>query len=292
MSTTNPGYERPRAPGLTGMPEDGSVVQETLARDGAAKVGRVLAPEQIGQIKSWLEVREADEALVQDLQPSFDIALDGRRRLGKIRRLFWSDRRFWADIFVKSRILDVVSELIGPGATLLFHTGFLKPAAMGSEMTLHQDQGVTPWDLPYVLTMWIAITPSRKSNGCIIGYPGSHRNGLIAHTLDDGTVVERTGARTALPALPSISPSYFNGRTPMHYELEPGEAAVWHHFFVHGSAENRSGMDRQGIALVFADASRPGYVSPDLDYSGRKMEPLSLEEIRSLAQADPAHRTR
>jgi Phytanoyl-CoA dioxygenase (PhyH) len=256
-------------------------VRDGLARDGVAKVGSVLNPAHIERILRWLDTREADSGLLTDLQPTFDVAADGRRRISKIRRLFWSDPQFWADLFVTSRILDVATGLAGPEATLLFHTGFLKPGGIGSEMTLHQDQGVTPWDLPYVITMWIAVTPSTLANGCIIGYPGSHRQGLIPHALEDGTVVDRSAA--ALRALPSIPAARFAGETPMPYELQPGEAVAWHHFFVHGSAENRSGMDRKGIALVFADASRPGFVAPDVDFSGRRMEPISVAAIRALA---------
>lgn len=255
---------------------------DALAEDGIAKVGTVLSTEQIASILQWLDARETPgDELVKGLQPFFDVSPDGQRRLGKIRRLFWSDPRFWADVFVKSRILDSAVDLVGPGATLLFHTAFMKPGSFGSEVTLHQDQGVTPWDLPYVITMWIALTPSKVANGCVIGYPGSHRQGLIPHVLSDGTVLDRSNPKVT--SWPSIPPSRFIHDTPVPYELEPGEAVAWHHFFVHGSRENRSAIDRRGIALVFADALRPGYRRPDLDYTGRPMEPLSVSDIRGLA---------
>lgn len=288
MSTTNPIAGSSKRSGPVGVMEEKKSVIQALGKDGVARVGTVLTPEQVTEVKHWLEARESDENLVQDLQPQFDVAADGQRRLAKLRRLFWSDPQFWSNMLVKSRILDIVGEIIGPSATLLFHTGFLKPGGIGSEMTLHQDQGVTPWDLPYVITMWIAITPSRTSNGCIIGYPGSHRNGLIPHVLNDGTIVDRSQSSMVLSSLPAIEASRFADQSPVHYELEPGEAAVWHHFFVHGSAENRSGLDRKGIALVFADASRPGYTCPDYDFSGRKMEPMSVMQIRQIAAKSAA----
>lgn len=284
MSTTHlrsgPGAGPEATP--PGALDERASVRQALARDGVAKVGAVLDADQIRRILGWLDAREAEgDELARKLQRTFDVGPDGRRRVGKVRRLFWSDPHFWADIVVSSRIARLAVDLVGPGATLLFHTAFMKPSGFGSEMTLHQDQGVTPWDLPYVLTMWIALTPSTVANGCIIGYPGSHRHGLIPHLLEDGTVADRTSKR--LPSLPSIPPSYFQSDTPVPYEVHPGEAVLWHHFFVHGSAENRSGMDRKGMALVFADASRPGYTPPDVDFSGRPMEPLSIADIRALA---------
>jgi len=256
---------------------------DVVARDGVAKLGAVLRTEQIERVLRWLEAREAEnDELVKDLQPEFDVSSDGRRRLGRIRRLFWSDPRFWADIFERSRILELAVDLAGPSATLLFHTAFMKPSSFGSEVTLHQDDGVWPWDLPYSITMWMALTPSKVTNGCVIGYPGSHRNGPIPHVLKDGTVIDkRTGMRPR--SWPSIPSSRFND-TPVPYELEPGEAVAWHHYFVHGSAENHSGIDRKGMAVVFTDASRPGFHRPDFDYAGRRMEPLSVAEIKALAR--------
>src|SRR5262249_24134537 len=202
--------------------EDRAGLTESLARDGVVKVGAMLKEEEIMRVLEWLEAREAEnDELVNHLQPDFDVSSDGRRRLGRIRRLFWGDPRFWADIFVKSRIIETAVNYVGPSAALLFHTAFMKPGNFGSEVTLHQDQGVWPWDLPYVMTLWIALTPSKVSNGCVIGYPGSHRQGLIPHVLEDGTVLDqKTGVWPQ--SWPSIPSSHFKEqRVP--YELEPGE---------------------------------------------------------------------
>jgi hypothetical protein len=292
MSTTDARSElagRPERPEPAGRFNNHEAVIEVLARDGVARVGRVLETEEIKRVLEWLEAREAEnDELVKELQPDYDTSSDGRRRLGRIRRLFWSDPHFWADIFVRSRIVETAVDFVGPNATLLFHTAFMKPSSFGSEVTLHQDQGVWPWDLPYVTTMWIALTPSKVTNGSVIGYPGSHRNGLIPHVLADGTVIDKkTGVWPR--SWPSVPPSRFVDVTPVPFELEPGEAVIWHHYFVHGSAENHSGRDRKGMAIVFADfteASRPGFPHPDIDHTGRRMEPTSVTKIRDIAGAN------
>lgn len=280
--------ESPRAPVCV------ADVRNVLARDGIARLGTVLEPDDIRRSIGWFNQREApDDQLVKTLQPRFDIAPDGTRRLAKVRRVYWSDPDFWSEIFVTSRIVALAVELVGPSATLLFHTGFLKPAGIGAEAMIHQDQAFWQWNYPEAVTIWMALTPSRVENGCMIGYPGSHRRGLIPHVLGDGTIIDPPSGRAltdlyrTVRSVPSLPASEFAAETPALYELEPGEAIVWDRYFVHGSRENHSTLDRKGMAVVFADASRPDFVSPDFDCAGRKLDgvegAVSVAEIRDRA---------
>jgi len=260
-------------------------IREALGEYGIAKVGDVLSTDQLLRVRRWLEARESiDDELVESLQPTFDISSDGQRRLGRIRRLFWSDPKFWADILVHSRTIKIVSAVVGPSAALLFHSAFMKPSNFGSAAAVHQDQAIWPWELPGAITMWIAVTPSKLTNGCLVGYPGSHRGGLIGHVLMDGSVLDRSNG--AWPrSIPSIPMSTSLGDERTAYELEPGEAVVWHRYFVHGSAENKSMIDRKGIALVFVDPLRPDFQRPDFDYANQTIQLTSLKEIADRAPA-------
>jgi Phytanoyl-CoA dioxygenase (PhyH) len=230
-----------------------SDVAAALSRDGVARLGSVLTPLQVDRVAAWLSDRDRMSAhALDDLQPELDETGDGRARLRKIRRLFWSNREFWSRIFVGSPIARLAESIVGPGAALVFHAAFMKPAAFGSRTALHQDQALWDVDYPGALTIWIAITPTDASNGCLIGYPGSHRRGLIAHEPLAG--YDRHAA---------IAAHRFAGETPDHYELHAGDAVAWDRFFAHESAVNTSDRDRQAVVAVFADASVPSFRAKD-----------------------------
>ena len=86
MNTINRGHQSTgtiEKSDRAGMLQNCEGVMEALARDGVAKLGTVLKTEEIKRILGWLNAREAEgDELVKDLEPNFDVAPDGRRRLG------------------------------------------------------------------------------------------------------------------------------------------------------------------------------------------------------------------
>jgi ectoine hydroxylase-related dioxygenase (phytanoyl-CoA dioxygenase family) len=135
---------------------------------------------------------------------------------------------------------------------LTFHASFLKPPRVGTPVALHQDQALWKYDYPNAISVWVALTPAKRHNGCLIGCPGSHVGGAVPHAqMSDHPWHEGVDWRAA-----GLS-------EPVPYELEAGDALVWDRHFVHGSGPNLSADPRWGMVMVFIDRTQPGLRTTD-----------------------------
>ena len=88
------------------------------------------------------------------------------------------------------------------------------------------------------LTIWTALDPATKENGCLQVIPSSHTGEVIDHILyDDGLH-------------PELPRELVQDVKVDHIELEPGDAIVWHAHLWHYSPPNESDQNRLGIAQV------------------------------------------
>lgn len=163
------------------------------------------------------------------------------RILRKVRRLLWNDPDFWRPMLSESPIPELVTSCVGRPVDLIYHAAFLKPARIGSAVALHQDQYLWDYEYPEAVSVWIAIDPSMRENGCLIGCPGSHLHGEMPHE-----IMCEHGWH------PGVDWMAQNLGKPLLYELDPGDALIMHRHFVHGSGLNRSSRPRCGVVMVFA----------------------------------------
>jgi phytanoyl-CoA hydroxylase len=137
-------------------------------------------------------------------------------------------------------LLDLVEDLVGP-EVFCNPTQHLRmklpdaevPTGGASFLTAtvpwHQDQGViaAEADQSNILTVWSPLTPATRANGCLQVVPGSHRNPLLTHCLQEKSnqygipqdVVTAQGE-------------------PVVLEMEPGSVLLLHQRTVHGSLPN------------------------------------------------------
>lgn len=237
-------------------------------RDGYHLVPRLLAENDRRQAIATLDALDAADRIDSGYEPEYDIDGD-LRRLRKVRRLLWNEPGLWGPLLNRSGIGKLADLLIGPDAHAVFLAAFLKPAKIGSEVALHQDQALWRYQYPGAFTTWIALTEVSQANGGLVGCPGSHARGLIRHK-----------ERPVYPWHPSIDAVEEGLTGPVALTLKPGEAVIWDRYFAHGSGRNTSGMDRRGIVVVFADASAPGFAAADR---------FSLSDLTALGVGgDPA----
>lgn len=212
-----------------------------LDHNGYIIVPGLLDEAQVTEVKDWVArivARGSDVPI--SLEPQFECTDPASLR--KIRRLFWNDMPFWKDQFRRSRLRELVREMIGEGAVLIFHAAFLKPAGVGSAIEPHQDQALWPQPYPGAISVWVALEPATLENGCLEMYEETHRMGDLPHNHGDWH------------ACVDIS-SFRKTRIP----LPPGDAVAWHRLMVHGSAANKSDKPRWGMVMVFARESEPGF---------------------------------
>jgi ectoine hydroxylase-related dioxygenase (phytanoyl-CoA dioxygenase family) len=155
-------------------------------------------------------------------------------------------RRF-LELAMHPPIVDIVEQLIGPDVILWGCHVFCKPAEEGFETPWHQDGHYWPIRPLATCTVWVALEPSLKSNGCLRVIPGSHRDQVLHRHLheerDDLTLNQRMADGT------------FDETQAVDLELEPGQMSLHDVYMIHGAKANQSGQRRTGVALRFMPGS-------------------------------------
>lgn len=125
----------------------------------------------------------------------------------------------------------------------LFRAMFMnKPAHRGTYLPWHQDRW-TALDRDPKLTVWTAMDPATRENGCVQLIPGSHRHGLINPTHGSGFLNEAQAAAICTPD------------RIVHLELEEGDVVALHNYLLHASDVNRSSQSRRAFSVCYMDAA-------------------------------------
>jgi len=128
------------------------------------------------------------------------------------------------------RIVDMVENLIGPDIVMWSNTIFSKPAAKGKRTPWHRDGEFWPLHPLATVTLWIAVTESNSSNGCLRLIPASHSSENIGRH-HDVTTDDVIFAR-------EIEDNEFDASTALDVELEPGQMVFFDVRMIHGAAPN------------------------------------------------------
>ena len=143
------------------------------------------------------------------------------------------------------RLLDLASVFLGPDIAV-YGTHFLcKPPLDGKAVAWHQDGGYFPLDPMEALTLWVAINPSHRGNGCLRVIPGSHKLPLQSRT---------ESRRSEVEILTGMDQSVVDESMAMDLELEPGDVSAHDVTIVHGSEPNHSGHWRKAAAIRYISA--------------------------------------
>ncbi len=117
-----------------------------------------------------------------------------------------------------------------------------KPAGKGTLLPWHQDRW-THLDRDPLLTVWIALDPATRANGCVRIIPRTHTVGLINPSHGSGFVTDEQAAAWAPP------------EKEVYVELEPGDVALLHNHLLHGSDKNHSQQSRRAFSVCYMDAA-------------------------------------
>ncbi len=115
-----------------------------------------------------------------------------------------------------------------------------KPAGQGTILPWHQDGGgVWALDRDPLVTIWVALDPATRANGCLEVVPGTHRLGLLS-TL--GSTVEQEDVNRHCPP-ERVQP----------LEVEAGHAVLLHNWLIHRSGVNPTPAPRRAFTTCFMD---------------------------------------
>jgi ectoine hydroxylase-related dioxygenase (phytanoyl-CoA dioxygenase family) len=141
-------------------------------------------------------------------------------------------------------VLDVVEPLVGPDIALWSSHFIAKPPGKGRAVPWHEDSSYWQgWLEPQeVVTVWLAIDPSRRENGCMRVIPGSHSHGFSEYEpVDTETNVFHAKIRA----------DQFDESKAVDLELEPGQFHLHHAKMIHGSNANTSNLRRCGYTMRY-----------------------------------------
>jgi non-haem Fe2+, alpha-ketoglutarate-dependent halogenase len=147
------------------------------------------------------------------------------------------------DLVRETNIVDAIEDLYGHNILCWTSNFFIKEAHDPGFVSWHQDS--TYWGLssPDVVTAWVALSPSNKSNGAMAVIPGTHKMDQIPHrdTYSKNNLLTR-GQEVAVEIQEDKG---------VIMELEPGEMSLHHVRIIHGSPPNHSDTRRIGFAIRY-----------------------------------------
>lgn len=196
---------------------------------------------------SPLRVMSEDAAhAVREKLEAFERSTGGPLR-GELRHKSHLLFKFLSDVVHNGKIVDAIEDLYG-GDLLCWTTNFfIKEANTPAFVSWHQDS--TYWGLssPDVVTAWVALTESNRSNGAMEVIPGSHLMDQVPHkdTFDDNNLLSR-GQEVAVDV---------DASKAVRLDMKPGEMSLHHVRLVHGSPPNPSNGRRIGFAIRYIPTS-------------------------------------
>ncbi len=141
-------------------------------------------------------------------------------------------------------VLDLVEPILGPDIALFSSHFICKPAGTGKRVPWHEDSAywrhmLTPME---VCTVWLAIDPSIRENGCMWVIPHTHGNGFSDYEpVDPQTNVFHN----------EILASQRETSRAVPCELAAGEASLHDGRLMHGSEANTSAKRRCGYTMRY-----------------------------------------
>ena len=248
-----------------------------LREQGYARLGRLLSERDLDALRARIDrimLGAADapyDRMLMQLDPSTDPPerLQGQTNGHKGATLAYRkvqdlelDPLFHAYL-TRPLFADLCRRVYGPDRPVAcYRAMFLnKPAGGGSDLVWHQDRW-TELDRDPQITVWTALDPASRANGCVEIVPRSHRRlrnpGSSSGFLADGQreEVDRLIA--------SGDPAY---RT-VHLEMEAGEAVLLHNWTLHRSGTNETDVPRRAFSVCYMDGATRSHRGSALDRDG------------------------
>ena len=171
----------------------------------------------------------------------------GSKRADELDTPHLADDRL-LDYLLSDAMLDLVSPIIGDDIGLFSSHFIAKEPRTGRPTPWHEDGAY--WNGKFdrfddLVTVWLALEPSNRSNGCLRVIPGTHRN-------QEASVYEAIDAEanTFAEGISGVDES-----RAVDFELEPNQASLHHAKIIHGADANTSDTWRVGYAIRYYSQS-------------------------------------
>jgi hypothetical protein len=152
------------------------------------------------------------------------------------------------DFLLADEVLDLVEPLIGPDIALWSSHFISKDPRVGRATPWHEDSAY--WNgrfssYDHIVTVWLALGPSNRENGCMRVIPGSHTGGGFSDYVPTDMTVQTFHAE-----IPAVDES-----KAVDFELERGQCSLHDARIIHGAKPNTSDIRRTGYTMRYFPAS-------------------------------------
>jgi len=201
---------------------------EAFHRRGYHTPLRVLSTDEAAAMRKKLETISLNVDPQETTKPLTDLHL--------IYRWAW-------DAIKDPRIVDPVTDILGPNVLLWSLNWFIKEPLDGTFVTYHQDAtywGLEPHD---IVTAWVALSDAGPTTGPMKFIPESHR-GLVHNHVD-------TFAEQNLLSRGQVIEQDISDNDSVSAPLKVGEMSLHHVRLIHGSEPNVTHDRRIGMVLRY-----------------------------------------
>jgi ectoine hydroxylase-related dioxygenase (phytanoyl-CoA dioxygenase family) len=151
------------------------------------------------------------------------------------------------DFLLADTVLDIVEPLVGPDIALWTSHFISKEPVTGRGTPWHEDSAfwngrLSAYDR--IVTVWLALGPSTRANGCMRVVPGTHHHGFSDYVAAD------PARQTFDKQIADVAED-----EAVYFELAPGEFSLHDGRIVHGAEPNTSPVRRTGYTMRYFPAS-------------------------------------
>jgi ectoine hydroxylase-related dioxygenase (phytanoyl-CoA dioxygenase family) len=248
------------------------------AERGYVVLPSFLTAAETAELRAVTDRIEASALGVEQDNQVFDFESGHTPDAPKIQRIKKPNRvdPYYRALAAHSRLINIVSRIIGPDIRLNHSKINMKTARVGAALEWHQDWAFAPHSNMSTCVVSVMIDACHDENGPVLVVPGSHRGRLLEHHLDGvfvGAVIDDGGDM----------PDYATAEALLG---AAGSIAIHHPMAVHGSAANRSGAPRRILFLEYAASDAwPLFYHVDWDeYNSR----IVAGQPTSAVRAEPS----
>ena len=149
------------------------------------------------------------------------------------------------EYLMAEEVLDLVEPFIGPNIGLWSSHFISKEPGVGRPTPWHEDSAY--WkgrmnQMDRIITVWLAIDPSHRENGCMRVIPGSQSGGFSEYE-------EVDKESNLFPT--QVRPELVDESEAVYFELEPNECSLHDTRIIHGAEANTSDQRRCGYTMRY-----------------------------------------
>jgi hypothetical protein len=216
-----------------------SEIVKTYFQNGHVTIPLVLEEEQTMKMKRHLE-------WVMEKNPTIEPEL--------LNHQLMRDDPFWINLVTKNqKLLDIAELFLGPNIAVFASHYVCKMPKTGKKIHWHQDGSYWPLTPMQVLSLWVCVDDSNKTNGCVQYASKSHLNGIVTQGLS--AVAFENHVNEVHKGKETDFSSYVNDKEIVFNEVKSGDVALHHPFLFHCSDENFSETRRCGLTIRYISTS-------------------------------------